>query len=129
MSAGVVLQAALVEHLAGVLPVSVFDAPPVRAGDPHAVVDEPVLADWSTKTWVGREGRVAVQLIDGGERPLRLRALAAAVEETLEDWRPQLPGGWRLVALRLARSRMTRGRDERWRASSEFAVRMWREDG
>jgi hypothetical protein len=127
-SAASVLQAAMVARLAGALPVTVFDAPPVRAGDPYAVVDEPVLADWSTKTWAGREGRASVQLFDRGERPVRLRALAGAAEAALEGWQPELGGGWRLVSVRLARSRVLRERDGRWRGVSEFAVRMWRED-
>ncbi len=76
-----VLQAAIVARLNAVLDVSVFDAPPVRGGLPYAVVDEPVLSDWSTKTWVGREGRVLLTLFDGGERPVRARALLAAVEK------------------------------------------------
>jgi len=59
VSGRVVLQAAVVARLNAVLDVSVFDAPPVRGGLPYAVVDEPVLSDWSTKTWVGREGRAA----------------------------------------------------------------------
>lgn len=66
MSGRVVLQAAIVARLNAVLDVSVFDAPPVRGGLPYAVVDEPVLSDWSTKTWVGREGRILLTLFDGG---------------------------------------------------------------
>lgn len=126
--AGSLLQAALVARLAAELPVSVFDAPPVRAGDPYALVDEPALADWSTKTWRGREGRVAVQIVDGGERPVRLRLLVAAAEAALEGWQPPLSGGWRLVSMRLARSRLLRDGAGRWRATSDFAVRLYRED-
>ncbi len=121
-----VLQAAIVARLNAVLDVSVFDAPPVRGGLPYAVVDEPVLSDWSTKTWVGREGRVLLKLFDGGERPVRARALLAAAEEGLEALPPDLGEGWRVVRLALVRSRVLRVGD-RWRGKSEFLVRMYRE--
>ncbi|MEG8044079.1 DUF3168 domain-containing protein [Sphingomonas faeni] len=127
MSGRVVLQAAVVARLNAVLDVSVFDAPPVRGGLPYAVVDEPVLSDWSTKTWVGREGRVLLILFDGGERPVRVRALLAAAEDGLELLDPVLGEGWRVVRLALVRSRVLRVGD-RWRGTSEFLVRMYREN-
>ena len=80
MSAGAVLQAGVVARLADVLDCAVFDAPPVRAAIPHAVVEDPVLGDWSSATWRGREGRLVVSLHDGGERPVRLRAALGAAE-------------------------------------------------
>ncbi|MEG3084328.1 DUF3168 domain-containing protein [Sphingomonas sp. PB2P12] len=126
MSGRAVLQAALVARLNAVLDVSVFDAPLVRGGLPYAVVDEPVLSDWSTKTWVGREGRVMLTLFDGGERPVRLRTLLAVAEEALEALDPDLGEGWRVVRLALVRSRVLRVGD-RWRGTSEFLVRMYRE--
>jgi len=126
VSGRVVLQAAIVARLNAVLDVSVFDAPPVRGGLPYAVVDEPVLSDWSTKTWVGREGLVLLTLLDGGERPVRARALLAAAEEGLEALPPDLGEGWRVVRLALVRSRVLRVGD-RWRGTSEFLVRMYRE--
>ena len=121
-----VLQAALVARLNVVLEVGVFDAPPVRGGLPYAVVDEPVLSDWSTKSFAGREGRVLLTLFDGGERPVRLRSLLAAAEEGLEALPPDLGEGWRVVRLALVRSRVLRVGD-RWRGTSEFLVRMYRE--
>lgn len=126
MSGRVVLQAAIVARLNAVLDVSVFDAPPVRGGLPYAVVDEPVLSDWSTKTWVGREGRVLLSLFDGGERPVRVRALLAVAEEGLEALPPDLGEGWRVVRVALVRSRVLRVGD-RWRGTAEFLVRMYRE--
>ncbi len=103
--------------------VAVFDAPPVRAALPHALVEEPVLADWDTKDWRGREGRLAVTLADGGERPVRLRGLLATVEDWLPDMPPDLGAGWRLVQLRFLRSRLVRS-GERWTGTAEFMVRM-----
>ncbi len=127
MSAGAVLQAGVVARLADVLDCAVFDAPPVRAAIPHAVVEDPVLGDWSSATWRGREGRLVVTLHDGGERPVRLRAALGAAEAAVEGLDPLLSDGWRLVRAQLVRSRVLRV-GERWRGTSEFLVRMYRED-
>lgn len=131
MSARTVLQAALVEALSdaeGLAALTkVFDAPPARAGLPYAVVDEPVLIDWSAKDWTGREGRFAVVLRDSGERPVRLRALVAAVEEAVTGMAAELGEGWRIVWVRLGRERVALGADGRWLAMSEFVARLRRE--
>ena len=122
---------ARLKGMVGLAGVAVFDAPPVRGGLPHLVVEAPLLSDAGVAGWSGREGRLTVVLEDAGERPVRLRALLAAVEAGL----PGLAGaaigdGWRLVTVRLARSRLARvGRQEsRWQAAAEFAFRMWRQD-
>jgi hypothetical protein len=122
-----VLQAGVVARLSDVLDCAVFDAPPVRAAIPHAVVEDPVLGDWSSATWRGREGRLVVTLHDGGERPVRLRAALGAAEAAVEGLDPLLSDGWRLVRAQLVRSRVLRV-GERWRGTSEFLVRMYRED-
>lgn len=105
--------------------VPVFDAPPVRMSPPYVVVEEPVLADWSTKDIAGREGRVTVLLHDQGERPMRLRALTGLADDALEMMDPRLGEGWRIVTLGLVRSRIVRTKDG-WTAMSEFRVRMLR---
>ncbi|WP_375382383.1 DUF3168 domain-containing protein [uncultured Sphingomonas sp.] len=136
---GSVLQAAVVAALAAepaLAGVAVFDAPPSRAAPPYAVVDEPVLTDWGAKGWTGREGTLAVLVQDagggGGERPVRLRALAGAVEAALPGLDAALGpgpnGGWRLATIRLSRSRITRAAGDRWVASVEWRVRIYRED-
>lgn len=129
MSARERLQAAVTAALRaaeGLAGVAVFDAPPVRAAAPHALVEEPVLADWSTKDMAGREGRIAVLLRDGGERPARLRELAGAAEEAVLAMPAPLGAGWRVVSLAFVRGRMVRDRSG-WVATSEFRVRMLRE--
>ncbi len=124
MIAGTLLQGMLVERLRAALPgTAVFDAPPVRAARPYAVVDAPVLTDWGTKDTAGREGRVAVLLHDAGERPVRLRELAAAAEGAVLDAPPVL-AGWRIVSLIFVRSRLLREGEGRWIAGIEFRVRM-----
>lgn len=106
---------------------AVFDAPPVRAALPHATVEETVLADWGTKDMAGREGRAAVTLRDGGERPARLRALAGAAEEAVLAMPRDLGGGWRIASLVFVRGRIAR-EGSGWAATSEFRVRMLKED-
>lgn len=125
MSAGAVLQAAVVAALEGI--VTAFDAPPVRGAAPYAVVEAPVLADWSTKDIAGREGVVAVTIHDEGERPVRLRAIQGTAEDAVLELARDVGGGWRWVVLVLARSRMVRREGLRWVATSEFRVRMLRE--
>lgn len=130
MSAGARLQAAIVAALRGGEGLekltAVFDAPPVRAAPPHATVEEALLADWSTKDMTGREGRAAVTLRDGGERPVRLRELAGAAEAAVLAMPGDLGGGWRIVSLSFVRGRIVR-EGNGWAATSEFRVRMLRE--
>ena len=125
MSARAMLSAAIVAALEGA-GVTAFDAPPVRGALPHAVV-EAVLGDWSTKTWAGHEGRVTVRFADAGERPVRLRATIEEGEAAVMALGPAIGDGWRVVQMRCVRSRLVRS-GERWVGTSEFAVRMWREE-
>jgi hypothetical protein len=126
MSVQVVLQAALVEALAGLEVTQVFDAPPVRAARPYALVEEAWLTDWGTKDMAGREGRFAVTLFDVGERPARLRELAGAVETAIAAMPRAIGNGWEIASLVLLRSRINREGDGRWQSVSEFRVRMLR---
>ncbi|PAX07006.1 tail completion protein gp17 [Sphingomonas lenta] len=107
---------------------AVFDAPPVRSTVPYAVVDEPVIGPWGTKSWVGYEARVAVGLWDEGERPVRLRAMLGEVEEAVAGLPPDMAGGWRVARVELVRSRLARGASDRWLARAEFVAWVWRAD-
>lgn len=126
MSARANLQTAVVAALEGA-GVTAFDAPPVRGGLPYVVVDEAVLADWGTKTWEGREGRVTLRFHDGGERPTRLRDAIELGEAVLVTLPAAVGDGWRVVQMRPVRSRIVRSGD-RWVGTSEFLVRMWRQE-
>jgi uncharacterized protein DUF3168 len=130
MSVQAVLQAALAAALRGHgLAVSaVFDAPPVRAARPYALVEESVLADWGTKDMAGREGRVAIALFDGGESPMRLRMLAGAAEEAILAMPRAIGAGWALVSVTLLRNRIGREGEGQWKSVSEFRVRMLRSE-
>jgi hypothetical protein len=126
MSAHARLTTALIAALEGYpLEVTqVFDAPPVRAAAPYALVEETVLTDWSTKDMDGREGRVTISLHDVGERPARLRELAGAAEDALSAMPRTLGGGWWIASLAFVRSRIVAEGVGRWRASAEWRVRM-----
>lgn len=133
MSAQRLLQAAIVDALSAHAPLAdavngVFDAPPVRAALPYALVSEPVLTDWSTKDMAGREARSMVNIHDVAERPVRLRDLIGAAEDALAGGTPAIGEGWRIVSLSLLRSRIIGDGDQQWIASSEFRVRMLREN-
>ncbi|MBN8849466.1 MULTISPECIES: DUF3168 domain-containing protein [unclassified Sphingomonas] len=129
MSGHEAVQAAAVAALCAALgEAAVFDAPPVRSALPHVVVEPPLLVDWSAKDWRGREGRLTVSATDRGERPARLRDMAGAIEDAVEGMPADLGEGWRLVSARLTRSRIARAGNDRWVATSEFVVRIYREN-
>lgn len=133
MSAAVVLaeairaalnaHAPLAEELAGI-----FDAPPVRAATPHAVIGEAQLSDWGTKDMAGREARVVVSLFDAGESPARLRRLCGEVEAAMTRLPRAMGGGWELASRALLRARIERTGEGRWIATSEWRVRMLKSD-
>ena len=126
MSVQAILQAAMAAALEGLDVTGVFEAPPVRGAPPYAVVEEAVLADWGTKDMAGREGRLAVSIHDGGERPVRLRVLAGAAEDAVGAMPRDLGEGWRVASLVFVRSRIVRD-GVRWVAVSEWRVRMLKE--
>lgn len=129
MSAREALVGAVTAALGGrLVECAVFDAPPVRAAVPYAVVDEALMGPWGTKSWVGYEARIAVGLWDEGERPVRARALLGEVEEAVLGMPPDLGGGWRVARVELARSRLARGAGERWVGRAEFVMFVWRAD-
>ncbi len=118
--------AALGEHAALTGAVTgIFDCPPVRSRRPYALIEEAMLADWGTKDLAGREGRFAVRVLDTGERPVRLRVLAGAVEDAVAAMPRLLGEGWAVASLVFVRARITRDA-EGWTSVSEFRVRMLR---
>jgi hypothetical protein len=132
--AGETLQAAFAAALRGIEGLGVYDGPPVQAAFPYAVADAGLETDWSHKSGVGREVRIAVTLRDRGERPLRLRRLISEAETAL-DVLAGTYDGWRLVSLFYLRSRLvpeTRGSGPAsqpgWAGVIEFRARMLREE-
>jgi hypothetical protein len=101
----------------------VYDGPPLSAAFPHAVVETGPESDWSHKSGEGRELRLSILVHDKGERPARLRALAAAVEAEAAAIGPDL-AGWRLVNLAFLRASMLHGAGAAWTAAIEYRARL-----
>lgn len=122
------LQAAMVRAIAGAPTVAdrlngVFDAPPVRAARPHAIVEEPVASGWDAALVEGREMRVVVLIRDAGAEPVALRGLVEAVERAVIAMPAALGDGWRVLSRVVLRSRIQREAADRWQASAEFRLR------
>ena len=126
MTAAEAIMAAAMAALKALDGVGVYDGTPVRASFPYAVVEAGAQTDWSHKSGVGREVRIAVTLRDGGERPTRLRRLMGEAEAALAAVGGMT--GWHLVTLHHVRSRVVRegrGAEPRgWMAMIEFRARM-----
>lgn len=124
MSAGAMLQAALIERLAEVPELSgVYDGPPLQAVVPYAVVETGPETDWGHKSGGGRELRVAVVLRDEGEPPVRLTMLMDEIEAAALGIGADLDG-WRLVNLQLVRRLASKERDGRRAGLVELRARM-----
>ena len=123
--AGEVLQQAAVEALRTIDGLGVYDAAPVQAVVPYAVIEAGPETDWSHKSGLGRELRLAVTVRDAGERPVRLRQMVSAVEAAVGQLSNQLPG-WQVVTLQYLKSRTlpARARGEPWVAVIEYRARM-----
>jgi hypothetical protein len=118
------LRAAAVAALAAVEGIGrVYDAPPLTAAAPHALVEIDSEADWGHKSGAGRELRLTAKLTGAGERPLAMRASATAAEAALAALDADL-GGWRLVTMRHLRTRELRRAKGGWTAVIEFRARL-----
>jgi hypothetical protein len=104
MGAGETVAARAAAALKGISGLGVYDAPPLQAVAPYAVIEAGPESDWSHKNGVGRELRLALTLWDRGERPVRLRALTRAAEEALESVEGDADG-WQIVSLHFLRER------------------------
>jgi len=126
MTAREALRAGLMTALRPVLiplGVTLFDAVPVRASVPQAVLGEPSDSDWGAAGIEGRELRVALTLTDEGEQPRRLRACVQAAEAV--SLAGVLADGWRVAGLSVTATRMAKA-GARWTASVEWRARLWR---
>jgi hypothetical protein len=123
MSAGEALVAAAVAALREVTGLAgVHEAMPVQAAPPYATVEAGLETDWGHKSGGGREVRLTVTLRDQGERPARLRALAAAAQAALDGL--AVGDGWQLVTLVFARSMIVPDGAGRWLLTLDYRARM-----
>jgi hypothetical protein len=101
----------------------VYEAMPLQAAAPYATVEAGLESDWSHKSGSGRETRLTVTLRDHGERPARLRGLAAESQAALDGIGPEL-GDWRLVTLNFVRSMTVAESAGRWTLTIDYRARM-----
>ena len=122
------VQEAMVSALGSSIPLmaaitGVYDGPPPQAAFPYVSISETSKTDWSTKTFVGREVRMAVTLWDSGEQPSFMQALMADIEQAILAMDRDLDG-WRAVSVVFARSFVGRDPDGPWAGTSEFRIRV-----
>lgn len=123
-AAGEAMRAAAVAALGRIGGIGrVYDAPPIQAAVPYALVEADVETDWSHKSGGGREVRLAASLFDKGERPVTLRALVGEAEAALGAIGGAL-GGWRLVSMQHLRTRIVREPKGGWAGVIEFRARL-----
>jgi Protein of unknown function (DUF3168) len=101
----------------------VFDGPPPRATYPYISVADGLTTDWSTKTQIGREIRLALTIWDDGEVPTRLQQLAAHVDDAVAALPRDLPG-WRIASCVFLRQLVSRDPVGPMAALVEYRVRL-----
>jgi hypothetical protein len=118
------LVAALETHpaLADAL-TGVFDGPPPRAAYPYISIADGLVSDWSTKTALGREIRLAMTVWDDGEEAARLHDLIGHVEDAVAAL-PQDLAGWRIASCVFLRSLIARDPNGPWAGLVEYRVRI-----
>ncbi len=131
MSAEVTVRAAVIAALRADTTLmnglnGLFDGQPVRANVPYAVVGECLASDWGGKGLDGRELRLSISLHDAGETPGRLAVLLGRIEPVVQA--ADGSEGWRIVGVRLIRSRVVKARDkDGWQAVVDYRMRVVRE--
>jgi len=123
MHAGEALVAAALAALREVGALAgVHEAMPLQAAVPYATAEAGLESDWGHKSGAGRELRLTVALRDQGERPARLRALAAQAQAALDGL--ATGGGWQLVTLVFVRSMTVAESPGRWLLTLDYRARM-----
>lgn len=121
MSAGTLVQDALVQALTGIAEIAgVYGGPPPRAAFPYAVVDAGTEFDWSHKNAEGREIAIALTLWD--DVPARLETITKPVTDAVDTLVIAEP--WQLVSLRLQRKRVLWATEGPWAVALDFRARL-----
>jgi hypothetical protein len=101
----------------------IYDGPPVRAAFPYISLAGSLSTDWSTKTAIGREIRLALTVWDDGEEATRLHNLMSHAEEAIAAMARDLPG-WRVASNVFLRSLVARDAAGPWAGLVEHRVRV-----
>ena len=80
---------------------------PVATSPPAIAIVASAGADWSHKTGIGREVRLALEILDRGDDPARIAAIATRVEHRIATLAPA-QSGFRVVVTQFLRSRSER---------------------
>jgi Protein of unknown function (DUF3168) len=103
--------------------IEVYDGPEPRAAFPYISVTDGLVNDWSTKTAIGREFRMALTVWEEGEEAARLHDLMAHVEDAVAALPRDLPG-WRVASIAFVRSFVTRDTAGPWAGLVEYRLRV-----
>jgi len=84
MSASLAMQQLLMTALADIPGISgVYDGPPADAAPPYLVIGADLVSDWSTKTEIGHEHRITINVWEAGPGAARAKAIMGLVEARL----------------------------------------------
>jgi Protein of unknown function (DUF3168) len=101
----------------------VYDGPEPRLAFPYITITDGLVADWSTKTTLGRELRIALTVWDDGEEASRLHDLMGHVEDAVAAMPRDLPG-WRVASIVFLRSLVVRDAAGPWAGLVEYRLRL-----
>ena len=102
---------------------AIAEEAPAAASPPAIAIAASASTDWSTKTAMGREVRVALELVGRGDDPAETAALAGRIEQRIATLAPQ-QAGFRVVVTRFLRSRVERRRRNGRAVLLEFAFKL-----
>ncbi len=124
----IAVQAALVAALKGYAPLTplitgIYDGAPPRADFPYITIGDSPSIDWSTKTAVGREIRLALSIWDDGQSAARLHGIMGIAENAVATL-PRAVPGWSLVNLTFLRSMVVRSAAVPWVGLLDHRVRV-----
>ncbi|KAB7648184.1 DUF3168 domain-containing protein [Polymorphobacter fuscus] len=123
MSASLMVQKRVAAALAGVAGVTgVYDGPPVDAVPPYLVIGSDLVTDWSTKTEVGHEHRLAINVWDAGPGTAAAKAVMGAVAARLATL-GGMQDGHRIVSALLLRQLVLTDAEGWTQGIVEFRVR------
>jgi hypothetical protein len=101
----------------------VYDGPPPHADYPYISIADGLVSDWSSKTALGREIRLALTVWDDGAEAARLHDLIGHVEDAVAALPRDLPG-WRIASCVFLRSLIARDPAGPWAGLVEYRVRV-----